>query len=118
MGASDPLPTPEELRARRAPTARSSTVVGVWRGRTVLRRLDADGVLWTIRAVPGASIRGAVVLTMAYREHRCTSRHVSADEAKAHRDDLVAAFNARTMAEYDRGRGVVHSDDAQLGMVF
>lgn len=46
----------------------------------------------------------AYVLTMAYRGIRLTSHHATADAAKAHVDDLLASWQARSLSDYGATR--------------
>lgn len=83
---------------------RRMELVGQWVGKRVLRRIEADGTEWTIRrAIPALRVDELFVLTMAYRDIRMTSRHASAFAAKAHADDLLASWKARSLADYAGG---------------
>jgi hypothetical protein len=85
---------------------------GQWSGKRVLRRVDADGTTWTIRrhddlgnrGIVGALCDSGVVLMMQYRDHRLVSQHADYAAAKAHVDDLLASWRARSLSDYAGSR--------------
>ncbi|MDN4521379.1 hypothetical protein QYF68_26675 [Mycolicibacterium austroafricanum] len=95
------LPDGYACHDRQACAKRAATV-GKWIGMRVLRRRDLDGTRWTIRklATSGSPL---YMLTCEYRQHRGSTSHFSIEEAKAHRDDLVRSWEARSMREYVGG---------------
>jgi hypothetical protein len=98
-------------RDRPACDARAADI-GKWVGVRVLRRTDADGTHWTIRrhddignrGIIGALCDSGVVLMMQYRDHRLVSQHSDVAAAKAHVDDLLASWKARSLRDYAEGQ--------------
>lgn len=90
---------------------RRAAQIGQWIGTRVLRRRDLDGTRWTIRRWDDIGLRGlstgpwtsGYVLLCEYRKHRSTSWHPTVQLAKAHRDDVVRSWEARSMREYAGG---------------
>lgn len=81
---------------------RRAKVIGQWVGVRVLRRRDLDGTEWTIRPrrpAPHDRSEG-FTLICEYRQHRSRSWHPTVELAKAHRDDVVASWVARSLREY------------------
>lgn len=80
----------------------------VWTGVRVLLRYDSDGTIWTIRRFDDAGLRGmrcgpyasGYVLICEHRQHRFTSHHPTVDDAKAHRDDLIASWVRSAIRDY------------------
>lgn len=93
--------------------AKRAAQLGKWTGTRVLRRQDRDGTRWTIRRHDDLGLRGldlqqgpwtdGWVLICEYRAHRLVSWHPTREKAKAHRDDLVRSWEARSMREYVGG---------------
>lgn len=82
--------------------------LGKWVGTRVLRRTELDGTEWTIRRHDGTGLSSSgpwCVLTCTYRDLRLSSMHSGPDAAKAHADDLLASWRARSMQDYAKGRG-------------
>lgn len=79
--------------------------LGQWHGKRVFYRQDADGTRWTIRrAREGVSGGPVYTLTCEYRQHRASTSHFTVDAAKAHVDDLIASWTARTLRDYTEAR--------------
>lgn len=75
-------------------------VHGVW------RRNDRDGTVWSIEREDAAGPSNHR-LTLRYRDHRAVSWHLTPDDAKAHADDVTAAFRAQRLADYQAAIGFV-----------
>lgn len=81
--------------------------LGQWVGTRVQHRRDLDGTQWTIRRAPRPGMASSgpwYVLTCQYLQHRTTSWHSTPDAAKAHRDDVTASWEARSLREYGASR--------------
>lgn len=92
------------LTPSRAPAAKISWANGMACGCSTARTLTAPGG----RSVASAALPAARYghsHASEYRQHRSTSSHFSIDAAKAHRDDVVASWEARSMRDYAGGRG-------------